>query len=170
MRPIYPILLILIAVPVLVFVAETIMYGQPGIDIVLDDDAARGANSGTSSSQGTPAAARLFEAIGQVESGGRDDAVGDSRRSRGRYQIGRAYWQDGCEHGAVTWSYDDYVIDPARCRQMMTWYWERHRARTDEERARMHNGGPNGHSNPATLGYWRRVQKEIERRTDNDSR
>lgn len=32
---------------------------------------------------------------------------------------------------------------------------------TSEDRARIHNGGPNGWNNPATLDYWNKVQKYL---------
>ena len=32
---------------------------------------------------------------------------------------------------------------------------------TDEDMARMHNGGPNGHKNKATEKYWDKVKKEM---------
>ncbi|MDD4891979.1 MAG: hypothetical protein PHU85_18825 [Phycisphaerae bacterium] len=103
--------------------------------------------------------ARLLAAIRQVESGGNDRAVGDGGRSRGPYQIGRAYWTDACRHGRVKWSYDKYVWDPARSAQVMRWYWDRYHARTDERKARIHNGGPAGCRKPSTIDYWRRVRK-----------
>ena len=34
-------------------------------------------------------------------------------------------------------------------------------APTDEDMARIHNGGPNGYKNPATVAYWQRVQKYL---------
>jgi|CXWL01.1.fsa_nt_gi hypothetical protein len=34
---------------------------------------------------------------------------------------------------------------------------------TDEDRARIHNGGPDGWRNPNTLEYWRKVKAEMER-------
>lgn len=108
--------------------------------------------------------ARFFAAIRQVESGGDSQAVGDGGRSRGAYQIGRAYWKDACRFGGVTWSYDRYVRDAGRCEQVMRWYWHRYvpgaYERGDlEVLARVHNGGPDGHRKKATLGYWRKVKK-----------
>jgi len=50
-----------------------------------------------------------FDAIRQVESGGRLDAVGDKGRSIGPYQIQEGYWKDAVEHnpslkdGGKTW-------------------------------------------------------------------
>ena len=33
---------------------------------------------------------------------------------------------------------------------------------TDQDRARMWNGGPNGHRKSATLKYWDKVEKAME--------
>ena len=32
---------------------------------------------------------------------------------------------------------------------------------TDEDIARIHNGGPNGYKNPATVKYWEKVEKAM---------
>ena len=103
--------------------------------------------------------AALFSAIRQVESGGDNHAVGDLGASRGPYQIQRAYWQDACEYGKVRWSYSRWVWDRAKCEQVMRWYWKRYGARTDKDRARIHNGGgPRGLKLRSTLVYWARVK------------
>tara|TARA_Y100000310_G_scaffold174686_1_gene174800 strand:+ start:209 stop:808 length:600 start_codon:yes stop_codon:yes gene_type:complete len=105
---------------------------------------------------------RLFAAIREVESGGDDYAVGDGGKSRGAYQIGRAYWKDAIEHGGVDWNYDLWVWVRPHSEQVMRWYWERYDARTHEEKARIHNGGPRGMEKKATIKYWQKVQREIE--------
>lgn len=103
---------------------------------------------------------RLFAAIRQVESGGDDRAVGDGGRSRGPYQIGRAYWRDG---GGNPADYDRLVWGRAACEQIMLRYWQRYGATTDEQRARMHNGGPRGMKIGATVKYWQRIQTELKK-------
>ena len=102
---------------------------------------------------------RLYAAIRAVESGGDDFAVGDSGTSRGPYQIGLAYWRDGCEAGGVQWDYQSLVWSAPHCEYIMFLYWERYGAKTDEQRARIHNGGPTGMSKDSTLGYWNRVKE-----------
>jgi len=102
--------------------------------------------------------AALFRAIAYVESKCDPRAVGDDGRSRGMYQIGRAYWQDACEYGGLDWEYDALVWSRPHCERIMLWYWKRYGARNDEERARLHNGGPNWRKKPATVDYWRRVK------------
>ena len=100
---------------------------------------------------------RLFDAIRAVESSGDDKAVGDGGRSRGPYQCSRAAWLDG---GGEPSDYDRLVWDRAECERVMVRYWERYRARTDEERARTWNGGPRWREKPETEDYWRRVKAE----------
>ena len=107
---------------------------------------------------GQDAAPRLlYDAILMVESGGNDSAVGDGGLSRGPYQCGRAAWKDS----GVDWDYDTHVWNRARCEYVMFLYWERWGAKTDEERARIWNGGPRGMSKESTLPYWRKVQQYL---------
>ena len=112
--------------------------------------------------QPVPASSRLFDAIEKVESGGNVHAVGDGGLSRGAYQIQKSYWRDACEYGGVNWSYS-LVTSRSHCRQIMTWYWARYGAVTDEQRARVHNGGPRGTKMQATVKYWHKVRAELER-------
>ena len=106
----------------------------------------------------------LFDAIHQVETDGRHHVVGDGGRSRGPYQISAAYWKDACRHGGVNWSYSRHVWSRPHCEQVMKWYWDRYDARTDQQRARIHNGGPSGHRKSSTLRYWYKVRRELARR------
>ena len=115
--------------------------------------------------------ARLLDAIRQVESGGRADAVGDQGRALGPYQIRRSYYRDAArqirhEGGKRVddrnWRGD--VRDEATARRLVLAYWRRHAARAlatgdVEALARVHNGGPNGHKRPATATYWQKVQR-----------
>lgn len=100
--------------------------------------------------------ARLFDAIRWVESSNNNYAVGDGGVSRGPYQIGRAYWQDAIEYGHVDWDYDIHVWSASHCEQIMLWYWARYGARTLEDCARLHNGGP---SMQGTDGYWKKIKE-----------
>ena len=105
---------------------------------------------------------RLFDAIHIEELAGRAIVPGDEGMSRGPYQISRAYWQDACEYGNLGWSYDKWVNDKDHCEYVMWLYWLRHGATTDEERARMHHGGPTGPSKASTRAYWQRVKALME--------
>ena len=104
---------------------------------------------------------KLLAAIRTVESAGDDRAVGDGGRSRGPYQIGRAYWLDG---GGDPARYAVDVWDADACRPIVLGYWRRYApaalARGDiETLARIHNGGPKGDRKRATDRYWRRVRE-----------
>ena len=107
---------------------------------------------------------RLFAAIRRVESGGCDTAVGDGGRSRGPYQIGRAYWTDSGERTP----YECGVWSRAVSERVMVGYWRRYcpKALTNGDwatLARVHNGGPRGAVKQATVGYWQKVKAEMER-------
>ena len=103
--------------------------------------------------------ARLFAAIRQVESGGRTDAVGDRGRSLGAYQISLVYWRDA---GGKAGDYRRLVTNNAACEQIMRAYWKKYHAVTDEQKARMHNGGPAGMKKAATVWYWNKVKEAMK--------
>lgn len=105
----------------------------------------------------------LFTAIRQVESGGMFMALGDGGWSVGCYQIGQAYWIDGCDYGGVDWDYGLALI-PRYAEQVMRWYWKRYGASTDEQRARMHCAGPDGPAQVCSLSYWMKIHRTISER------
>jgi hypothetical protein len=110
----------------------------------------------------------LLQAIGQVESGNNDDAVGDNGKALGRYQIWYVYWKDAVEYDpSIGGEYSD-VTDPDYAKKIVLAYWARYATKgrlghepTDEDKARIHNGGPNGHKKDSTLKYWDKVQDVI---------
>lgn len=108
-----------------------------------------------------------LDAIAQVESGGRDDAVGDAGKAIGRYQIWRVYWQDAIAHCPTLKDarYED-VTERIYAERILVAYMLRYCpqavANKDYERlSRVHNGGPRGHTKKATLGYWSRVSRAL---------
>jgi hypothetical protein len=111
---------------------------------------------------GKPLLERTLDAIMQVESGGRDHAVGDSGKALGAYQIHREYWTDGTRLLGVRWPYSD-AVDRTRARAVarayITYYTRlgRHRA-CPETWARIHNGGPQGTLHKSTVKYWVKVK------------
>ncbi len=110
--------------------------------------------------RGVPATLRpVFDAIRQVESAGNDRAVGDEGKSLGPYQISRAYWNDACEYGQIDFDYDIYIWSRSHGEAIMSWYWQRYGATTDEQRARLHNGGP---TMQGTDEYWAKVKAIME--------
>jgi len=106
----------------------------------------------------------LLNSISKVESNHDDDAVG-AHGELGRYQITRAYWHDATENNKKGKEWND-VKDPEYAEKVMIKYWERYCEHSlknydYEILARIHNGGPRGHTKEATLEYWRKVEKEM---------
>ena len=115
----------------------------------------------------------LFDAIRVEESRGWngiwDDPSGIGAAGEiGPYQITRAYHLDAMlqlvKEGIATdvdaipyW----FMWDEHYAELIMRAYWQRYGAETDEQKARMHNGGPFGMDNPATLDYWNRIQERL---------
>ena len=106
----------------------------------------------------------LLAAIRQVESHGNDKAVGDGGKAIGPYQVWRVYWQDAVEFDkTLGGSYQD-CYDPAYAARVVRAYMARYapKGASDEQLARIHNGGPKGHQKEATVAYWAKVQKELK--------
>ena len=108
---------------------------------------------------------RLLAAICTVESNCNDDAVGDGGDSIGAYQIQYAYWKDATDFDkSIGGSYQD-CKDSEYSRKIVLAYWSRYATITrvgeevtDEDRARIHNGGPNGYKKNSTEKYWTKVK------------
>jgi len=100
----------------------------------------------------------LLDAIRQVESGGRD-LVGDGGKAIGPYQIHREYWQDAvAADKTLGGTYAD-CHNERYARRVVRAYLTRYgRGKTDEQMARIHNGGPSGHRKSATVGYWTKIR------------
>lgn len=107
----------------------------------------------------------LLAAICQVESNCDPDAVGDGGKAIGPYQIWKVYWLDALEYDpSIGGSYRD-CLNKEYAEKVVRAYWARYanerrlgRPVTDEDRARIHNGGPNGYKKTATEKYWKKVQ------------
>ena len=106
---------------------------------------------------------RLFKAIVEVESQGNPNAVGDGGRAHGLTQAWRGAWTDGCKALGVHWDYRAGVRDPRKCSRVFYAYTSLYGAQTDQERARIWNGGPRGHHRKSTLSYWRKVRRAMRR-------
>ena len=111
----------------------------------------------------------VLAAIRIVESNDNPDAVGDGGYSIGCYQIQKCYWLDAKEFSDLDGTYLDcynrgYADRTVRC-YMDRYATERRLGRevTQEDIARIHNGGPNGYKKKATLKYWEKVKKELNR-------
>lgn len=116
--------------------------------------------------QELPCMTKLEKAIWQVETGSRltgdEPILGDNGKSRGPLQISKAAWIDARMPGTY-----ELVDDLHYSLQVFRRYQARY-AREDrigevtwEKKARIWNGGPNGHKKKATLPYWAKVEKEI---------
>ncbi len=113
----------------------------------------------------------LLPALIKVESGGRDDAVGDSHlkdKAYGALQIRQPCVDDVNRRYGTSYRAEDCLNN----RQLSIWICQRYialyateksigRTPTDQDRARIWNGGPQGWKSKRTLGYWAKVQKAM---------
>lgn len=115
-------------------------------------------------------AADLLEAMAIVESNRNDRAIGDSGKAIGRYQLHKIYVDDVNRIFKTAFAYEDRT-DPQKSKEMVVLYLRHYCKRyerttggkaTDEVKARIHNGGPNGWNKESTLKYWIKVKKVME--------
>jgi hypothetical protein len=110
---------------------------------------------------------RFFNALHQVESSGRTGRViGDNGKALGPLQIHREYFQDAAEVDPSLGKNYNQVTDLEFSKRVVTAYLKRYaptavNKKDFETLARIHNGGPRGHKNPATVGYWNKVRKNL---------
>ena len=110
----------------------------------------------------------LLDALIQVESNGKDDAVGDNGNAIGCLQIWKIYWTDAVERSGIGGSYKD-CYDRAYAKSIVDAYmtryareaWTNPKKFDAEKCARIHNGGPKGYRKQATEKYWKKVQKVL---------
>nr|AHJ11174.1 i-type lysozyme [Branchiostoma japonicum] len=87
--------------------------------------------------------------------------------SCGPFQLKRAYWLDArLKGGPLMNDWQTCSASWTCSRQAVNGYMERYavssrlgHSPTCEDFSRIHNGGPNGFKNPATLAYWERAKK-----------
>lgn len=109
---------------------------------------------------------RILNAIRQVETGGcknPSEAVGDGGKAIGPFQIHQSYWADAVEHDpSIGGVYAD-CKNEAYARRVVIAYLSRYcKSWTDENVARIHNGGPSGGKRKATVKYWRKVDNFLD--------
>ena len=110
----------------------------------------------------------LLAAIRQVESVGDDRAVGDGGKSRGPYQIKRAYWREAVAGtDAAAWDYDTHVWNPDRAGYVVWLHWQRVcpadlRGGDVQLLARRHRL-PNAPWRADNDAYWRKVRAAMGR-------
>lgn len=111
----------------------------------------------------------LYEAIAYVESRGIDCAVGDNGRAVGRYQLHKIYVDDVNRIAKTNYTYTDR-LDAEKSLSMVKIYLDYYGKRytrltgkpvTDEVKARIHNGGPDGFRKQSTSGYWEKVKEAM---------
>jgi hypothetical protein len=89
---------------------------------------------------------------------GEDDEIG-------MYQILPPYWQDALEHDPTIGGVYEDVLDKQYAERIILTFWDRYatekrlgRPVTNEDRARMHNKGPNGYKKDSSIPYWNKVK------------
>jgi hypothetical protein len=107
----------------------------------------------------------FLDALAQVESGGKDDAVGDGGKAIGRMQVWEIYWTDAVAHANIGGEYV-HCKGKVYAERVVMAYLHRYgkkalKDKSYEKLARIHNGGPSGHRKRATLKYWRKVEKAL---------
>jgi hypothetical protein len=116
-------------------------------------------------------AADLYEAIAYVESRGIDCAVGDNGKALGRYQLHKIYVDDVNRIAKTNYTYNDR-LDTKKSLSMvkiyLNYYGKRYtkitgKPATDEIKARIHNGGPDGFRKLSTIKYWNKVKEAMKR-------
>ena len=106
----------------------------------------------------------LVDAIHMVESSGRTGPIlGDGGAALGPLQIHRACWIDANIGGTYS-----QCAGLAYSKRVFASYMARYatskrlgRAVTDQDRARIWNGGPNGSKKKATVAYWNKVKEQM---------
>ena len=111
---------------------------------------------------------KLLAAMCEVESNcdptkvGKDDEIG-------WYQILPDFWTDALEHDpSIGGEYEDVAKDKKYAEKCILAYWDRYateerlgRPVTDEDRARIHNKGPNGYKKDSSIPYWKKVKAKL---------
>jgi len=108
----------------------------------------------------------IMNAIMHVESSGNADAYNPSEDAVGILQIRQCMVDDinrilKRKNQSHFYSYDDRWCT-IKSSEMFKIFCEYYNLTTAEEMARCWNGGPRGINNPYTLGYWNKVEIELE--------
>ena len=107
----------------------------------------------------------LLAAMCEVESNCDPTKVGKDNEI-GWYQILPDFWTDALEHDpSIGGEYEDVAKDKEYAEKIILAYWDRYatidrlgRIPTDEDRARIHNKGPNGYKKDSSIDYWNKVK------------
>ena len=103
----------------------------------------------------------LIAALITVESNGRDNAIGDGGLAIGALQIHKAVVVDVNRIAGTSYTHQQ-MTNRIAALKVCEIYLNRYAAnKTNEEAARIWNGGPTGHRKSATLTYWNKVKKHL---------
>ena len=115
--------------------------------------------------------AQLVAALIQVESGGNDNAIGDlnlDQKAYGCLQIRQPCVDDVNRRHETSYKAEDCLGKRALsiwlCQKYIAMYATQKRlghVPTDEDKARIWNGGPNGWRKKSTEAYWAKVKKVL---------
>jgi len=112
----------------------------------------------------------LIPALIAVESGGRNQAVGDKGKAKGPLQIWKIYIDDVNNFYGTNYSHSDAfdrikAIEIVR-KYLLYWgtYYEKTTGKpiTLKILAQIHNGGPFGYTKPQTEAYWNKVHTKLK--------
>lgn len=115
--------------------------------------------------------ALLLAALIAVESGGDAAAIGDGGRSVGILQISAAVVEDVNRIAGTSYTLADRLNTTHAVRMCQIYLGHYATAKrlgrpvTDEDRARIWNGGPNGWRKAATVPYWAKVRAWMDSAT-----
>jgi hypothetical protein len=109
----------------------------------------------------------LFLAIVAVESGGNVNAIGDNGKAVGPAQIWEITVKDVNRIAGTRYTSNDRR-DLTKSAEIFRIYTDHYGRKygwpvTDEVRAKVWNGGPNGPKKSATSTYWRKVSAKLKR-------
>ena len=106
----------------------------------------------------------LIAALITVETGGcrnPDLAVGDGGAAIGALQIHRAVVVDANRIAGTSYTHQQ-MTNRVAARRVCEIYLSRYASgKTNEEAARIWNGGPTGYKKSATLAYWNKVKRNL---------
>lgn len=112
----------------------------------------------------------IYHAIAVVESGLDTMAIGDGGDAVGMYQIHKIYVDDVNRIANTSYTYNDR-FNKEKSLEMVKIYLNHYskvyknktgKEATNEVKARIHNGGPDGWSKKSTERYWKKVKKYLQ--------
>jgi hypothetical protein len=115
---------------------------------------------------------RLVPALIEVESRGNNKAIGDNGKAYGCLQIWKVCVDDVNRVYKTNYTHNEmlYRYNSCEVATLYLTYWGKvYERRTGnkpspEVYARIWNGGPTGYKKKATDGYWKKVQKQLNKR------